>query len=233
MVRQFKGQDGRDKLQLRLDLGLLQMNLEGRPDGKQPHGYPSLYEYHLSRLDRHREAHDGADDGYVLEDEECGELQLEAVQYHHRYLCLLQIQDYAGVIRDTERNLQVFDFADRYAASDESAWSLQQFRPQLLMMRARARGSLAMRDGLHEECLALAQRAIQEIRTFFEDAERQDLIEASEEIRSLEHWLEELRGNRPISEQERLEMALKEAIQREDFERAAQFRDALRRLKQS
>ncbi len=36
-VRLIRGNDGKPKLQLRLDLGLLQMELDGRPDGKRPH----------------------------------------------------------------------------------------------------------------------------------------------------------------------------------------------------
>jgi len=35
-VRRFNGKDGVEKIQLRLDLGVLQMNSEGRPDGKRP-----------------------------------------------------------------------------------------------------------------------------------------------------------------------------------------------------
>src|SRR4051812_10799411 len=36
VVRKFIGRDGQEKIQLRVDLGLLQMNAEGRPDGKRP-----------------------------------------------------------------------------------------------------------------------------------------------------------------------------------------------------
>ena len=32
-VRRIKGRDGQEKIQLRVDLGILQMNTEGRPDG--------------------------------------------------------------------------------------------------------------------------------------------------------------------------------------------------------
>ena len=32
-ARRVKGEDGADKLQLRIDLGLLQMNAQCRPDG--------------------------------------------------------------------------------------------------------------------------------------------------------------------------------------------------------
>ena len=45
-VRKINGLDGRQKLQMRLDLGLLQMELTGRPDGAKPHGFDSLLEYY-------------------------------------------------------------------------------------------------------------------------------------------------------------------------------------------
>ena len=47
-VRIVAGLDGRDKLQRRLDLGLIQMELSGRPDGERPFGHDSLLEYHES-----------------------------------------------------------------------------------------------------------------------------------------------------------------------------------------
>ena len=37
-VRRITGNDGQPKLQMRLDLGLLQMEMDGRPDGERPHG---------------------------------------------------------------------------------------------------------------------------------------------------------------------------------------------------
>src|ERR1043166_4331588 len=44
-VRKINGADGQPKLQMRLDLGLLQMELDGRPDGTRPHGCDSLLDY--------------------------------------------------------------------------------------------------------------------------------------------------------------------------------------------
>ena len=35
-VRKIKGIDGKPKIQVRMDLGLLQMEWEGRPDGLRP-----------------------------------------------------------------------------------------------------------------------------------------------------------------------------------------------------
>ena len=41
-ARWIEGEDGKRKIQLRLDLGVLQMEMTGRPDGKRPEGYASL-----------------------------------------------------------------------------------------------------------------------------------------------------------------------------------------------
>src|SRR5437868_13333022 len=51
-VRKILGLDGRQKLQLRIDLGVLQMELTGRPDGLRPHGCESLLTYHQLRATR-------------------------------------------------------------------------------------------------------------------------------------------------------------------------------------
>jgi protein-arginine kinase activator protein McsA len=59
-----------------------------------------------------------------------------------------------------------------------------------------------------------------------------DLMEQSGEIQSLELWLQEIQAKRPLSPRERLENALSEAVKNEDYEKAAQVRDALRNLKE-
>lgn len=230
VVRRFKGRDGQEKIQLRLDLGLLQMNVEGRPDGKRPFGHESLLEHFESQLEKHLAAHQGSEEGFVLKAEDCAKLQQEAIQYHHRYICLFQLEDYAGVIRDTERNLEVFDFVEQFADTDEMAWSLQQFRPQLLMMQIRAQGTLTLKDNDFAATLRLIEEGLEEIREFYRDQSRLDLMEQSGEIHSLEAWLQEINNLRPLSEREKLEHALNEAVEREDYEKAAEMRDALRNL---
>jgi len=228
-VRKFKGKDGAEKIQLRVDLGLLQMNAEGRPDGKRPYGHPSLLEYYQARLAKHRRKH-GNDDSFVLSDEDCAKLQQEALQYHHRYICLLQLEDYPAVVADTERNLAVMDFVEEFAESDAASWLLQQIRPQLLMMRARAYASMALEAGDFAAAISILEEEIAQIRSFFHEMERPDLAEQSGEVVSLENWLEDIRQNRPLSRREQLEQALAEALRTENYEKAAQVRDALRKL---
>ncbi len=233
VVRRFKGKDGTEKIQLRVDLGILQMNAEGRPDGKKPFGHESLFEHYQSQLEKYRASHDGDDEGFKLYAEDISKIQQEAIQYHHRYICLFQIEDFAGVVRDTSRNLQVFEFVAKYADSDEVSWSLQQFRPQLLMMRVRAKGALALKANDYTKAIDLISHAIDEIRDFYTEHSRQDLADHSGEIQSLESWLQEVEAKRPLTEMEKLQNELDEAVRSENYEQAAKVRDAMKKIKTS
>src|SRR5258707_553766 len=217
VVRKFRAKDGKEKIQLRVDLGLLQMNAEGRPDGKRPMGYVSLFEHYQARLYKHLAAHNGSDEGFTLKPEDCAKLQLEALQYHHRYICLLQLEDFAGVIRDAERNLAVFDFVAKHAQSEELAWSLQQFQPQLLMVLTRARATQAMEADDYTLAIQLIEEGAEKIRAFFRENSRPEAAEQSGEVHSLENWLEEIRAKRPLSKREKLEKALNEAVNNENY----------------
>lgn len=231
VVRRFKAKDGSEKIQLRVDLGLLQMNAEGRPDGKRPYGHPSLLDYYRTRLHKYVAAHDGSDEGFKLKADDCARLQFEALQYHHRYICLLQLEDHTGVIRDAERNLAVFDFVSKHAENEELSWSLQQFRPQLLMVLTRARGSQSLKADDYVMAIQQVEEGLEQIRTFYREHGRSDAADACAEVQSLETWLEEIRAKRPLSRREQLEHDLNEAVNREDYEKAARVRDALRNLK--
>jgi hypothetical protein len=215
---------------LRVDLGVLQMNAQGRPDGKTPYGYESLLEYFEARHVKHRKSHGGNDDEFELGPEDCSRLQQEAIQYHHRYICLFQLRDYTGVIRDTQRNLKVFDLVEIHACSEELAWSLLQFRPQVLMMLTRARGSMALEAGDYNEAIGAVNHGLDDLREFYQQHGKIDMLEQSGEIQSLEVWLKELKTRRPLTEREKLEVDLNEAIRREDYEAAAKVRDTLRNL---
>jgi hypothetical protein len=141
------------------------------------------------------------------------------------------LEDYAGVVRDTERNLKVFDFVAEYAASDELSWALQQFRPQVLMLHARAKATTKLQAENFSGAIEEIELGLENLREFYEKHSRSDLLEQSPEIQSLEHWLEEVASKRPLSRREQLENDLHEAVKREDYEKAAKVRDALRNLK--
>src|SRR5258708_39486803 len=89
-VRKILGTDGKEKIQLRIDLGLIQMETSGRPDGQEPHDCESLLEYHVHRAERTEKKGEKLE----LTEDEVGALQQEGIQYYHRYSSLFQLQDF-------------------------------------------------------------------------------------------------------------------------------------------
>lgn len=227
-VRRFKGRDGRQKLQLRVDLGVLHMEAEGRPDGKRPMGHDSWLQFYQSRLGEHI-AERGEEQGFLLKPEDCQRLQQEAIQYYHRYICLFQLGDHAGVLRDTERNLEVFALLEKYSETPEVGAALAVFKPQVLLMRTRAQGALALEADDPRAAVRAIEAGVEAIRGVFNESETEMADQASE-VRMLESWLQELRPHLPLTARERLETELNQAIAREDYEKAAELRDALKNL---
>lgn len=228
-VRRIAGLDGRDKIQLRIDLGVLQMEVTGRPDGQRPHGCESLLVYHQHRA----ELAEASGDTYQLTTEECSELQQEGIQYYHRYVSLFQLSDYAGVIRDTQRNLDLFSFVDDHTERDEIVWNFQQFRPYVLMMNTRAKASILLSEGKFAAAIREIEDGRDAIVEFFQLSNFPELASKSSEIAFLEEWLQEVSSKRPLSKLEVMQREMETAIASEFYERAAELRDAIRVLKAS
>jgi len=226
-VRKITGLDGREKLQLRVDLGVLQMEVTGRPDGERPHNCESLLEYHQRRAVRAA----GKGEDYELTPEECAELQQEGIQYYHRYLSLFQVNDFAGVVRDTQRNLDLFTFVTEHTDREELSWSLQQFRPYVLMMNTRAKASIFLGQGKFGDAMAEIERGRDAIANFFHHSNFPELASKSSEIAFLDEWLEEVKAKRPLSKLEIMQREMETAIAGELYERAAELRDAINLLK--
>jgi hypothetical protein len=225
-VRKILGNDGKEKLQLRIDLGLIQMETSGRPDGTEPHDCESLMEYHTARAERAKRK----GEKFELTPDEVGELQAEGIQYYHRYIALFQLQDYLGVIRDTQRNLEMFDFVTEHAANEELAWSVEQFTPYVRMMNTRAKASLAIEREDFAEAVKLIEKGMEKIREFYAEAGNTELEQQSPELQFLSEWLEEVREKRPLTKLERMQREMDEAIKAEAYEKAAQLRDAIKAL---
>jgi hypothetical protein len=226
-VRKIIGLDGREKLQLRIDLGLLQMEMQGRPDGRRPHNAESLLVYHQRRAARA----EARGENYELSAEQCSDLQQEGIQYYHRYLSLFQINEFAGVIRDTQRNLDLFNFVAAHVERDDVIWTFQQFRPYVLMMNTRAKASILLGDGKFADAMREIEKGRDAIVEFLQQSNFPELVSKSSELAFLEEWLDEVRAKRPLSRLEIMQREMEIAISREMYERAAELRDAIRLLK--
>ncbi len=227
-VRKIRGRDGRVKIQLRLDLGLLQMESEGRPDGARPYSCESLLEYIEQGLARHRQTH-RSDDGFTIDEKHCELLRAEAVQYYYRYLSEFVLEDFAAVVRDTQRNLRVLELCAKYAEDEADRYIMEQYRPYILMMNTRARAHLALQDNRAREARKIVSEALEKMRDFFDRFGEEDLHSSSSEVSALEAMLKEIDAKMPIDPLQQLHRQLARAVEEERYEDAARLRDAIHR----
>ncbi|MEI9898496.1 MAG: UvrB/UvrC motif-containing protein [Chthoniobacter sp.] len=223
-VRKILGSDGKEKIQLRIDLGLIQMETSGRPDGQEPNDCESLLEYHQQRARRAEKKNEK----YALDAEEVGELQQEGIQYYHRYISLFQLSDYVGVIRDTQRNLEMFNFVSEHAQPEELAQSVEQFTPYVLMMQTRAKASIELEREEYGTAVKKIEEGIDQIRAFYDQADNPEGSANSPELGFLSEWLEEMRAKQPLTKLEKMQKEMDKAIANEAYERAAELRDLIR-----
>jgi hypothetical protein len=228
-LRIATGRDGRPLLQVRTPLGLEQIEVDGRPDGTQPHGVESELVFQESRWEAARTA--GTEVEFELDADACAALFAEGVLYYQRYVRLFQLKDWPRTLRDTGRNLRAFDFVHRHAARSEDRQQLEKWRPYVIRMNGAAAALQALDQEAHDRALGFVQTTIERIQAL---PELDEPIFDFERVRSVE-VLKELRRQiqraRPVPATERLERQLAQAIKRQEFERAAQLRDQLRALR--
>lgn len=222
-VRIVAGDDGRDKIQMRIDLGLMQMEVSGRPDGQRPAGFESLLEAYEARA--------LSGDDFSLDSSACAALMHEGLQYYHRYVAAFHLQRYDLVVRDTERNLKLFAFVVRYATRQRDKREFDRYRPYVTMMHTRALALQSLARNEPVEALAQIDRGVEGIRQFLRDYECTDQEAECMELGFLLRWRREIESNRPRGPVERLEEQLKLAVALEDYEEAARIRDQLQRLR--
>ncbi len=228
-VRKILGNDGAVRIQMRVELGVLQMESQGSPDGSQPHGCESELAHHRRKLTEF-EKRNGTTSGYVITPPQCQGLRSEASLYYHRYVALFVLEEYEDVVRDTDHTLAIFDLCLEFAHDEEDRSCLESFRPYVLMMNARARALQADRDDDHTSAIAHVNRGIMHIQSHFHRFEVPDMIESSEELRMLRALGKELAAKMPGSSLLTVRKALRIAVEKEQFEEAARLRDMLQDL---
>ena len=211
---------------MRLDLGLLQMELTGRPDGDRPHGAESLLDWHEKQLADHARR-EGSELGFQLSGDECQNLREEAVMYYHRYLSLSVLEEYDGVVRDTGRNLRVLDLCGKYAAEETDRVAMEQYRPYLTMMNARAAASVHLEAKRFTDANAAVTDGLEKIREFYERFGQEEMFDKSHEARVLKRFAKEVQRKLPVDPMERLKRRLDRAVKDERYEDAAKLRDEI------
>lgn len=230
-VRLIEGDDGLPKIQMRVDLGILQMEIEGRPDGDRPEGFESLLEMHEVESDELEAAGEDPPER-TLDADTCRLLREEAVQYYHRYVSLLVLEDNEGVVRDTSRNLRLLDFMGAHAEEEEDRIALESFRPYLIMMRTRALASRMLSGGEAKAASLSIELGLDQMRRHYERLGRPAEFEQSNEAALLRGMRDALAPKLPVSQREELKQRLQQALAQENYELAAILRDELRMMRE-
>jgi excinuclease UvrABC helicase subunit UvrB len=127
--------------------------------------------------------------------------------------------------------LRLFDFVHQYAAREEDQNYLEKWRPYIVRMNAAASALMTLDKGAHDQALEIVNAGIDRIETLEELEDETFKFEKGRSLTVLRDLAAQIQQTRPVSAVERLERQLRRAIDRQEFERAAELRDRLRELR--
>ena len=222
-ARLVQASDGREVLQMRVDLGVLQIETTDRPDGVRPFGCTTYFDY------LRRESRTAARAGrqFVLNEEQCQESDREFVQFYHRRICWLALNRFARAIADADHTLAFMDFVRDHAPNEEYTNAHERYRGFVLFHRTQSAANLALEQSDPESAIDEVLNGLNRMRGFFTHFGVEDRMEEDgmvQELRQMERRLRETHGIR-----ETLREQLDRAVAAEDYETAARLRDELRK----
>jgi hypothetical protein len=134
-------------------------------------------------------------------------------------------------VRDTARNLQVFDLVHRYAQREEDQLFLEKWRPYIVRVNASASAMQEIENQSFDSALQITNKAIETIEALDEFEDETFEFERERSLNALRELADQIQKNRPMTELEQLEHQLRRAIDKQEFERAAQLRDKIKQVR--
>jgi hypothetical protein len=227
VAREVRARDGRTVLQIRIELGLLQIEVEGRPDGVRPHSFPTFLDYLRHRASTRSSAQGGGRSPWTMSPEHCAEADREFAQYYHRRVAWLTLQRYDKAVQDAEHSIALMDFVRKYASDADYVAAHERFRGLVLLHHTQASAAIALERRKPEEAIDVVREGMerliehqQGVAIETDDTPNEPYIE---QLRILER---EIRAN--FSVEKTLREQLDEAVADEDYELAARLRDQIR-----
>ncbi len=222
-VRLIRTVQGRKVMQMRVELGILQMELQGRPDGTRPGGADTYLDYLLSL-----EFHDP--ERFELDEEHYEQIDREFEQFYHRRIGWLALNEYEQAVQDADHTLALMEFCRRRCRDRQWLWSHEQYRPFVLFHRAQAAALAALDRNEPEEAINQLNRGLEQMAQFYADYDAEEHYDEDELVQRLQDLRETIRQDFHVGKT--LAEQLAEAIAAEEYERAARLRDQLRRREQ-
>ena len=213
---------GRRKvLQMRIELGLLQMEFSGRPDGKRPGDRETYLEFLTTQFE------DAPDVAATLTDEQCFEIDREFVQYYHRRICCLALREFERAVADADHTLALMDFVAAHSSNEDWTASHERYRPFVYFHRSQALALAVLEKSGPEAAIEEINKGLEEMRKIFVQAEAEEQFESDELVNQLRELKESLRKEYQVGQT--LAEQLAEAVAAEEYERAARLRDEIAR----
>jgi len=219
-ARLLKAADGREILQMRVEMGILQLETEHRPDGQRPGGANTYFE-HLVQLAREEGK------GFELTSEQCAAADREFLQFYHRRICWLALRQFRRAARDADHSLAFMDFVRAHSPDEEWTLSHEQYRPFVLFHRTQAAALARLEDGGPETANQELNQGLQRFRDLFAEYDAEEQYDDDELVRRLIELRDTLREQYNVKPS--LAEQLADAVAAEEYELAARLRDELHR----
>jgi hypothetical protein len=221
-ARLVQASDNRQIIQMRVDLGILQIETTGRPDGRRPHGCANYFEY----LKQQTRVAARAGQSFVLSEEQCEEADREFVQYYHRRICWLALRNYPLAVADADHTLEFMDFVHEHSPSEEYTQAHEQYRGFVVFHRTQAAAALAVEQDDPETAIDAIHEGLEKLRAFFASYDAEEHMEDDGMVQQLRKMDRSLRRTHHI--EATLQEQLSEAVAKEDYEKAARIRDEMK-----
>lgn len=222
-ARQVEAADGRQVLQMRLDLGIVQMESENRPDGTRPHGFPTYFKYLQFQADE--KGRQGR--RFVLSEEQCMEADREFIQFYHRRICWMALENFRRAVADADHTLAFMDFIRDHSPNDDYTQAHEQYRGFVMFHRIESAAALRVQEKSPETAIDEITSGLEKLQAFFVEHNVEEQLDENPMIEQLRKMEQALRQKHGIEATLREQLA--KAVANEQYEVAAKLRDALRR----
>jgi hypothetical protein len=204
---------------MRVEMGVLQLETTGRPDGQRPGGAETHHDYLIARVI-------ADDDEFVMSEEECAEADREFVQFYHRRICWLAMRKYRSAVKDADHTLELMDFCRQHSPDERWTLSHEQYRPFVLFHRTQAAALAQLEASGPEAAIQEVNQGLDRLRDVFSDHDADEEYDADELVSRLVELRESLRDEYDVGRT--LQERLADAIATEQYEVAAKLRDELK-----
>jgi len=223
-ARLIPAEDGREVIQIRIDMGVMQLEVDGRPDGCRPGGAESYYDYLVSLPVQHG-------DDFTLTLEQCADIDREFIQFYHRRIAWLALREFRRASEDAQHTLGLMDFCHRHSPDEQWTLSHEQYRPFVLFHLTQARTMWKLEEGGAEAAIQEVNDGLARFREMYAEYEAEEQFEEDELAGRLIDLRETLREDHQVGRT--LHERLADAVAAEQYELAARLRDEIVRRQAS